>query len=49
MSDEDVQNDLEKYEKFKEGRPEKIMLYHKLKVENQKIIRDKTNYLDLYC
>ncbi len=29
------------------GEPEKVMLYHKLKVENLKIISDKTNYLDI--
>ncbi|MBA2268473.1 MAG: hypothetical protein M3Q77_09310 [Thermoproteota archaeon] len=45
--DEDVQNNLEKYEKFKSGTPEKVMLYHKLKLENLKIISDKTNYLDM--
>jgi hypothetical protein len=47
MSDEDVQINIEKYEKFKNGTPEKIMLYHKLKLENLKIISDKTNYLDM--
>ncbi len=29
------------------GDPEKVMLYHKLKLENLKIISDKTNYLDM--
>ena len=47
MSDEDVQINMEKYEKFKNGIPEKVMLYHKLKLENLKIISDKTNYLDM--
>ena len=32
--DEDVQNHLVKYEKFMNGEPEKVMLYHKLKLEN---------------
>ena len=45
--DEDVQNHLLKYEKFLGGDPEKVMLYHKLKLENLKIISDKTNYLDM--
>ncbi len=47
MSDEDIQNNLDKYEKFKNGIPEKVMLYHKLKLENLKVISDKTNYLDM--
>ena len=47
MSDEDVQINIEKYEKLKNGTPEKIMLYHKLKLENLKIFSDKTNYLDM--
>ena len=45
--DEDVQNHLVKYEKFMNGEPEKVMLYHKLELENLKIISDKTNYLDM--
>jgi hypothetical protein len=45
--DEDVQNHLVKYEKFMSGEPEKVMLYHKLKLENLKIISDKTSYLDM--
>ena len=47
MSDEDIQNNLDKYEKFKNGIPGKVMLYHKLKLENLKVISDKTNYLDM--
>jgi hypothetical protein len=47
MSDEDIQNNLEKFEKFKDGNSEKVLLYHQLKIENLKIIRDKINYLDL--
>ncbi len=46
MSDEDIQNNLDKYEKFKNGKPEKVLLYHKLNLENLKIISDKTHYLD---
>jgi hypothetical protein len=46
-ADNDVRNNLAKYEKFKGGEPEKVMLYHKLKLENLKIISDKTNYLDM--
>jgi hypothetical protein len=45
--DNDVHNNLAKYEKFKGGEPEKVILYHKLKLENLKIISDKTNYLDM--
>ena len=45
--DNDVRNYLAKYEKFKGGEPEKVMLYHKLKLENLEIISDKTNYLDM--
>ena len=45
--DNDVRNNLAKYEKFKGGEPEKVMLYHKLKLENLEIISDKTNYLDM--
>ena len=45
--DDDIQNNLAKYEKFKGGEPERVMLYHKLKLENLKIISDKTNYLDM--
>jgi hypothetical protein len=41
--DEDVQNYLVKYEKFMSGEPEKVMLYHKLKLENLKIISDITS------
>ena len=29
------------------GEPEKVMLYHKLELENLKIISHKTNYLDM--
>ncbi len=47
MPDEDIQNNLEKFEKFKDGNSEKILLYHQLKIENLKIISDKTNYLDI--
>ena len=47
MSDEDIQNNLEKFEKFKEGNFEKVLLYHQLKIENLKIIGDKINYLDI--
>ena len=46
-ANEDIRNNLAKYEKFRGGKPEKIMLYHKLKLENLKIIGDKTNYLDM--
>ena len=46
-ADNDIRNNLAKYEKFKGGEPEKVMLYHKLKLENLKIISDKTNYLDM--
>ena len=46
-ANEDVRNNLAKYEKFKGGEAEKVMLYHKLKLENLKIISDKTNYLDM--
>jgi hypothetical protein len=45
--DEDIQNHLVKYEKFMSDEPEKVMLYHKLKLENLKIISDKTSYLDM--
>ncbi len=45
--DGDIQNYLEKYNKFRGGKPEKVMPYHKLKLENLKIISDKTNYLDM--
>ena len=45
--DDDIRNNLAKYEKFKGGEPERVMLYHKLKLENLKIISDKTNYLDM--
>ena len=44
---EEVQNHLVKYEKYMGGKPEKVTLYHKLKLENLKIISDKTNYLDM--
>ena len=47
MSDEDIQNNLEKFEKFKDDNSEKVLLYHQLKIENLKIISDKTNYLDI--
>lgn len=46
-TDNDVRTNLAKYEKFKGGEPEKVILYHKLKLENLKIISDKTNYLDM--
>lgn len=46
-TDNDAHINLAKYEKFKGGEPEKVMLYHKLKLENLKIISDKTNYLDM--
>ena len=41
-ADEDIRTNLAKYEKFKGGEPEKVMLYHKLKLENLKIISDKS-------
>ena len=33
MSDEDIQINLEKFEKFKDGNSEKVLLYHQLKIE----------------
>lgn len=46
-ANEDIRNNLTKYEKFNGGEAEKVMLYHELKLENLKIISDKTNYLDM--
>ncbi len=42
MSDEDIRNNLEKFEKFTGDNPEKVLLYHQLKIENLQIISDKT-------
>jgi len=45
--DEDIQDHLVKYENLWVANLKKVMLYHKLELENLKIISDKTNYLDM--